>query len=337
MARKSRSRRTVWLSILAVAVVVLGGGAFAWFLTPWPKALLVRKVSDDAGWQTNTRLASLVQPGITEIPNVAYRPGDGDAKLDVYYPHAAIRALPTIVWIHGGAWVSGSKEQEANYYRILAAKGFVVIGVGYSLAPEKQYPVPVRQLNAALGFLRAHAATYHVNPNALFLAGDSAGSQITAQEAALLTSPSYASLMGITPSVPASSIAGTLLNCGPYSLDVARQPGDFAEFIKTTLWSYTGTKKFLNDPRFQSASVINYVTKDFPPSFITAGNGDPLESQSTQLASKLSTMGVTVDTKFFAKDHTPAQPHEYQMFLWNKEGMDALNQMVQFIRNRSPS
>lgn len=280
-----------------------------WFLTPWPKALFVRKVSDDAGWQTNTTLASLVQSGIAEIHDVAYRPGDPDAKFDVYYPQNATGALPTIVWTHGGGWVSG---------------------------PEKRYPVPVQQLNAALGFLRAHAATYHVNANALFLAADSAGSQITAQEATVLTSPAYARMMGITPSVPATAIAGTLLNCGPYSLDVVRQGGDFAEFIKTVLWSYTGTKDFLNDQRFQAASVINYVTKDFPPSFITAGNGDPLEGQSTQLASKLTAMGVPVDTKFFPKVYAPAQPHEYQMFLWTKEGTAAFHQMVQFIHERTP-
>lgn len=326
----------MWLSILAVSVVVITLGALVWFLTPWPKALFVRKVSDDAGDQTNTTLASLVQPGIAEIHDVAYRPGDTDAKLDVYYPQNATGGLPTIVWTHGGGWVSGSKEQEANYYRILAHEGFVVIGVGYSLAPEKRYPVPVQQLNAALGFLRAHAATYHVNASAVFLGADSAGSQITAQQATVLTSPAYARMMGITPSVPATAIAGTLLNCGPYSLDVARQGGDFAEFIKTVLWSYTGTKDFLNDQRFQAASVINYVTKDFPPSFITAGNGDPLEGQSTQLVSKLTAMGVPVDTKFFPNGYAPAQPHEYQMFLWTKEGTAAFHQMVQFIHERTP-
>jgi hypothetical protein len=47
-------------------------------------------------------------------------------------------------------------------------------------------------------------------------------------------------------------------------------------------------------------------------------------------------MGVLVDTKFLPKDYTPAQPHEYQMFLWDQQGMDAFNQMVKFIRARTP-
>jgi acetyl esterase len=280
MTRKTSMRRKVLLSILAVVVVVVGVGAYAWFLTPGPKALVIRAVSEDGGGKVNSRLAAFVKPGVSVISDVAYRPGDSDAKLNVYFPQTATGTLPTIVWTHGGGWVSGSQSQDSNYYRILAHEGFVVISVNYSLAPEKQYPVPVQQLNAALGFIRANAGRYHVNPNALFLAGDSAGAQITAQEATLLTSASYASLMGITPSVPASSIAGTLLNCGPYNLDIARQPGAYAEFIKIVLWSYTGTKNFLNDKKFsprQSSTTSRKTShpRSSPRATVTHSNLNP--------------------------------------------------------------
>jgi acetyl esterase len=336
MTGRGRRFRRRSLEILTVLVGIAGVAACAWFLTPWPKALLIRAASDKGGWQTNRELARFVKPGITVVHDIRYRSGDKDAKLDVYFPKATRGVLPTIVWTHGGGFVSGSKEQESNYYRILANQGFVVVGISYSLAPEKNYPVPVRQLNAALGFLRNHATKYHIARNDLFLAGDSAGSQIAAQEATILTSPSYARRLGIDPVVPSFSIAGAILNCGPYDLNLARKSSSqYGQFMKIVLWSYLGKKDFLDDKDLASASVTDYVGKHFPPAFITAGNGDPLESQSKALAAKLVSVGDEVDTKFFTNNYRPAQPHEYQFFLWTSEGMDAFHRMVKFVEARS--
>ena len=50
-----------------------------------------------------------------------------------------------------------SKGQIANYARILAGKGYTVVGIDYSIAPRKTYPTPVRQLNTALSYLEQNA------------------------------------------------------------------------------------------------------------------------------------------------------------------------------------
>lgn len=323
----------VWLAGLAagVALAVL----IAFQVSPWPGALLIRSGFDAGSRQANEALAKYVPQGIGAILDEQYDPTDPAAKLDVYFPEAVLDAggvLPTVVWVHGGGWVSGEKGQVGNYAKVLAGKGFAVVSVDYSIAPEKAYPVPVRQVNAALGFLAANGARLHVDGQRLFLAGDSGGSHIAAQVANLVAVPGYAQILGITPAIGRDRLRGILLFCGAYDMALADFDGPFGSFLKTVLWSYSGSKDFLNDPGFKAASVVNYVTAAFPPAFISVGNADPLKTHSLELAEKLKAEGASVETLFFADDYQPPLPHEYQFDLDIEAGQQALAQAVEFLK-----
>ena len=67
--------------------------------------------------------------GIVSILDQSYRDGDDDAQLDAYYPSESTSALPTVVWVHGGGWISGSRTDADGYYKLLANQGFTVISV----------------------------------------------------------------------------------------------------------------------------------------------------------------------------------------------------------------
>ncbi|MCD9030051.1 alpha/beta hydrolase [Luteimonas sp. BDR2-5] len=325
-------RAFAW-SIAALCVLAVAGAA-AWTLTPWPKALLIRHAFDAGGEASAQALAKHVPAGISEIRDLAYRDGDRDARLDVFFPETAARddaRLPTVVWIHGGGWVAGDRAHGANYLRILAAHGFTTVAIGYSIAPGKHYPLPVVQANAALGYLVDNAARLHVDPTRIVLAGDSAGAQIAAQVATLTTSPAYAQALGIAPTLAPRQLRATVLACGAYDLSVVDHGGAYADFLETVLWAYSGTRRFRDDPKVALASVTAHVTADFPASFITAGNGDPLEPQSRALAARLATLGVDTDTLFFAADRAPALPHEYQFDLDDEAGREALARIVAFL------
>ena len=71
---------------------------------------------------------------------------------------------PTIVWVHGGAFVGGSKEELRHWFELLADEGYTVVAPRYSLAPESTYPTPVRQVVAVLGHVCAHAGRLRVDP-----------------------------------------------------------------------------------------------------------------------------------------------------------------------------
>ncbi len=332
-----RHRKLIlWLTgiIGSLLILILAVYIFAQ-ISPWPKSLFFRyemtKMSDQLAEITDKYVPS----GITSVDNQQYRPNDGDGYLDVFYPDGTTTARPAVIWVHGGAWISGDKNEVDGYLKIIASHGYTTVGVDYTVAPEQQYPYPLIQLNEALQYLQQNADRLHIDTNKIILAGDSAGSQIVAQMANIITSPSYAKDIGINPSLAAGKLKGMLLNCGAYDLALPNYNGPFGDFLHTVLWAYSGDKDFLDDPRLKQASVANYVTKDFPPSFITAGNGDPLEPQSREMAQKLADTGVVTSTLFYPANHTPSLPHEYQFNLDNADGKNALEQMLNFIKDRT--
>lgn len=302
--------------------------------SPWPGAMFIRYEFNKGGEKTSQALEKYVPPNITAVRDQQYRANDKDAYLDVFYPEGTQEALPTVVWVHGGAWISGNKSDVENYLKILSEQGYTTVSVNYSIAPEHRYPTPIYQLNDALTYVQENAERLRIDPERIVLAGDSAGSQIAAQMATIITSPSYAKDMGVQPTLAAEQLRGTLLNCGAYDLDLPKYDGADGWFLRTVLWAYSGSKDFRNDPKLKHASVVNYVNADFPPSFITAGNADPLEAQSREFAAKLQSLNVHTSTLFYEKDHKPTLFHEYQFDLDSKDGQNAFRQMTAFLQDR---
>lgn len=300
--------------------------------------MLIRFAFSRGAAETSEALESRVPDGIVADLDRHYDEDDGDAYLDLYYPEqpgSGTGRMPVVVWVHGGAWISGDKRDVANYLRILASKGMVTVGVGYSIAPEAKYPTPVEQVNAALGYLRRQSGELGIDPGRLVLAGDSAGSQIASQVALLTRDSGYAEAVGIEPQIKPDQLKAILLNCGAYDLGLANGSGLEGWFLKTALWAYSGSRDFRDDPRFTYASITERVNDRFPPSFITAGNDDPLLPHSEGLARRLEEVDVTVDALFFAGELEPGLGHEYQFDLDRPEGREALNRMVRFVREQA--
>nr|WP_068891375.1 alpha/beta hydrolase [Pedobacter panaciterrae] len=322
----------IGLGLIAIIICAF----FAFKFTPWPSALIIRYAFNKQAFAVNEALSKHVPQGIISLPDLQYNTSDKDARLDVYYPsivQKSSKTLPVIVWVHGGGWISGNKAHISNYCKILAAQGYVAVSIDYSIAPEKKYPIPVVQSNASLAYLLNNAQKLHINPNQFILAGDSGGANIVSQLANVITDTDYARLMNISPSISKKQLSGLLLYCGPYDAQSIDQNGSFGIFIKTVLWSYSGKKDFLASEKFRLASVIDYVTDNFPASFISAGNDDPLLPQSKALARKLKTLNVNVDTLFFKPDYSPKLPHEYQFNLDNSAGELALKRSLEFLKN----
>lgn len=323
-------KRFVW----AAAIVVALACAYVVAFTPWPAVLAIRHAfSKDAG--ARNLALSQHEPGGVES-RFDQRYGRGHAQvLDVYYPASAgDRSFPAIVWVHGGAFLARDKRDVGPYLRILAARGYTTIGVGYAVAPRARYPAPLMDVNAALSYLIHRAAQYHVDARHVFLAGDSAGAQIAAQVAATASDPGYAAQVGITPSIQRHDIAGTILFCGIYDAGALDTTGSYGGFLRTAMRSYFGTQTSADDPRFAEFSVIRHVTRNFPRTFVSAGNGDPLEPQSVRLADSLRERGVAVDALFFAAEREPALPHEYQFNLDTAAGRRALARLTAFLSQR---
>lgn len=303
--------------------------------------MLIRAVFDDNGAKVKAAMEKHAPRGVASITNEQYRLGDDDAMLDVYFPEDADRdgtLLPTVVWTHGGAWISGSKDDDVAYFQLIAAEGYTVVSLDYSLGPEKTYPTAVHQINDALAYLQDNAERFHIDIANVIMAGDSAGAQLTSQIAALITNPEYAATSGITPSLSPEQLKGVILNCGIYDMRVFLERGDLIKGsvlgwgTGVTVWAYTGSRDH-DSPALDEMSTIDHVTAEYPPAFITGGNNDPLtDAQSKPLAEKLDGLGVDTTTLFYPADHQPALGHEYQFDLDNTDGQNALKEILAFIR-----
>lgn len=324
-----------WLIALLIAVAVLV--VLALYVTPWPGALVIRAIFDKGATEASAALEKHVPGNIRKVEGLHYDPADADALLDIYLPaDDSYKTKPIIVWIHGGGWISGRRSDLTNYLSVVAGRGFAVANVDYTIAPEATYPTPVRQVNKALAYLSGASASHGISQPTFILAGDSAGAQIAAQLSNTITSPAYAEATGIAPLVPASILLGAILFCGPYDAGAVNLDGPFGIFLRTVLWAYSGTRDFGADEAFGYLSVAKHVTPAFPPSFISAGNADPLEPQSRALVEALTAKGVQVEQLFFDKDHQPPLAHEYQFNLDGEAGKQALEAMLKFAAARSP-
>lgn len=330
----------VWpASILVVVALIM----LAFKVSPWPGALVIRAVFDADSAKSKDALAKHEpKVSVTTLPDQPYDPSSG-LKADIYFPTDTAtnkKALPVIVWTHGGAWISGSKGDRAQYFKLLAAEGFTVVAPDYTLAPEAVYPTQLNQLNTLYKYIKENHERFYANTNAIFLAGDSAGSQISSQMAAIVTDTSYANEVGIKPNLTPDELDGVILFCGIYKMQGLTHPApELPKIIgwgdDIAVWSYSGTKDF-SSPVIAQMSPYYHVTNKYPATFISGGNSDPLTNdQSKPFADKLQGLGVDVTSLFFAENHQPQLPHEYQFNLDNDDGQKAFTAAVNFAKSHA--
>lgn len=327
-------------SIVGLALFIY----IAFQVSPWPGIVLVRLTFDKGSAKTHAGLEKHTpSTPIAITHNQQYIQGNKHAMLDVYTPQSAVQsgqALPVVIWTHGGAWVSGDKADSSPYYMLLAAQGFTVVSVNYTLAPEKIYPAQLTEINAAHAYLMINAKRLHIDTSKIFLAGDSAGSQLSSQMAAMITNPGYAKAVGVQPTLQPSQLAGTALFCGIYKMEgLVEADPSLPKILRwgddQVVWAFSGTRS-KTAPIIHQMSPYYYVTKNFPATFISGGNDDPLtKEESVPLANKLQADGVPVTSLFYPADHQPALPHEYQFNLDTTDAQNAFTQLVAFLRQHS--
>lgn len=319
-----------WLVGLLAAGLV--GFGIAARLSPKPASVMLRRSFDRHGYERFTATAPFVPAHVVSVLDIPYRDGDRDARLDVHRSTTSDCTLPTIVWVHGGAWLSGSKDLIANYLRVLAGSGSTVVGIGYSIAPRAIYPTPVLQVLDALVYLTDHADELGVDATRLVLAGDSAGAQIASQVAGLITSPAYAASLDVHPRTRPDQLAGLVLFCGVFDMSLARGlRGRDRWFVDSVMRSFTGSTAYLDDPRFAGISVVEHLTADFPPALVSCGNADSALGHSISLVAKLEELHVPHETLFFEPDHVPPLGHEYQFHVSTDGGKQALAAIEKFV------
>src|SRR5688572_27590466 len=109
-----------------------------------------------AGLVLAASVASTAQ-GARELKDLAYASIDGKPlALDLYLP-AGTATPPLLVWVHGGAWTTGSKSQVP---KVFVEGGYATASVDFRQSTDARFPAQVHDIKAAIRFLRAHSSTY---------------------------------------------------------------------------------------------------------------------------------------------------------------------------------
>lgn len=344
MYRERSSVRRLWghawvrrISGLAIAVVIGVGSAHVLYASSVePGAALVKATFESKPLIIQPSDYPAVSSTVAAVQRVALDPaGPVPSYLDIYRPLDSQSApLPMVLWVHGGGFISSSSSTIADYARLLAARGFIVASLDYTVAPGMKHPVPVIQAENGLNHLRMNAANLGGDAGRLVIGGDSAGAQIASETAAAETNRALGSQVSIAPPTADVALRGVILFCGLYDMDSVASTGFPA--LRTYLWSYTGHRNWTTYPDIDQLSTTKQVTSGYPPTFISAGNTDPFEPQARELAETLQSRAVPVTTLFW--DETSDElGHEYQFNFLLPEAQDALDQTQAFISKYTAS
>jgi acetyl esterase/lipase len=227
-------------------------------------------------------------------PDIEYgRAGDVPLLLNLARPKTGEGPFPAVVCIHGGGFRAGTREGWNARCIRLAEKGYVAITVEYRLAPKHPFPAAVHDCKAAVRWLRANAAKYKVNPEAIAVAGDSAGGHLSQF---LGVTGGKKEFEGDCGHADQSSKVQAVINFyGPADLVQSMIPGKSVDAAKVLpLW--LGDLE-TNKARYVEASPITYVGKDSAPTLILHGTKDTYVAyeQSPQLIEKLKAAGVDAE------------------------------------------
>ncbi|WP_314173522.1 alpha/beta hydrolase [Streptomyces winkii] len=222
--------------------------------------------------------------GAPALPVRIYRP---------YEEEPAPGRAPTVVFFHGGGWVLGNLEtHDATARAMCRASGAVVVSVDYRLAPEARFPEPADDAYAAVCWAAENIAALGGDPDALLVAGDSAGGNLAAVCTLMARErggPRIAHQSLIYPSTdPMAETESRRVNADGY-------------FLTETAMHWFGAQYFGPgaDLTHHYAAPLRADLSGLPPAHVITAGCDPLCDEGRAYAAKLREAGVAVTEAHF--------------------------------------
>jgi acetyl esterase/lipase len=209
--------------------------------------------------------------------------GDRRQTLDLYLPRGGALS-PLIVWVHGGAWESGSKKDPPVI--ALLADGYAIASLDYRLSSQARFPAQIQDCKAAVRWLRARATQYRLDPRRVAGIGSSAGGHLVA----LLGTTGHTSEFDVGEHLNVSSRLDAVVDFfGPIDLLAIDSP-----VLAAPAANLIGGPLSQHEVEARRSNPVSWLTADAPPFLIVHGDRDeivPLE-QSLLLQRALQRAGV---------------------------------------------
>ncbi|HHV54686.1 MAG TPA: alpha/beta hydrolase [Firmicutes bacterium] len=212
------------------------------------------------------------------IRDLTYATVDGKALLlDLYLPPEPAGPLPLIIWVHGGGWRSGSKENPRLALEMVY-RGYAVASINYRLSQEAVFPAQIQDVKAAVRWLRANSSTYGLDPDRFGAWGSSAGGHLVA----LLGTSGGVDLFdrGGGNYNQSSRVQAVVDFYGPTDFLQINSMPEAGSFRQRPSAASSAVSLLLGGPiednldKAAAASPITYVTPDDPPFLIVHGQQD---------------------------------------------------------------
>ncbi|TSB22465.1 alpha/beta hydrolase [Psychrobacter sp. YGAH215] len=228
--------------------------------------------------------------GVGVSKNILY--GDKPLQdLDIYYPKPLAKAMqskkatadnaindsyPMVVFVHGGSWESGNKDEYAFVGQSLAQAGYVTAVINYRKAPEHVYPDYVQDAAQAIAWSYKNAESLHADPKRLAVIGHSAGAF---NAVAAVANEDFLAPYGVKP----NDISAVIGIAGPYSYD-------FRKFSSASAFGANATPdNIMPDRNIKGAQ---------PPYLLLTAEKDKVVhiSNTVKMTQALKAAGVKVET-----------------------------------------
>ena len=131
--------------------------------------------------------------GVRLIEGIEYANIDGyPLRLDLYLPdEPRIKPAPCVIFIHGGGWRQHKRTWMANHAAVIAREGYAACSIDYRLWPAVGIHQCVKDVKAAVRWVRANAEEYGIDGDKIGASGGSAGAHLSAVLATMADVPEF--------------------------------------------------------------------------------------------------------------------------------------------------
>lgn len=236
--------------------------------------------------------------GIRKWIDIPYAELSEAQRLDIYIPDKEGIEFPVIIYIHGGAFMSGDKSKKLNSKLESLQRGYALVSMNYRLSGESKFPAQIHDVKAAIRWLRANAKKYNIDGSKISVWGGSAGGYLAALAG---TSGDIKELEDLELGNPeqSSRVQAVVDWCGPINFSqidnqfIESGKGEATENTEDSPSSRLMGKKIADIPdKIKAANPETYISADDPPFLIQHGTDDsyvPFQ-QSRNFAAKLQSV-----------------------------------------------
>lgn len=211
--------------------------------------------------------------------DIPYATQSPNQRLDLYLPDEGDGPFPTIVFVHGGAFILGDKRDNQLLQAVDGVRrGYAVASVEYRLAFEAKYPAALFDVKAAIRFLQANASKYGLDGDRIALCGDSAGAHYAVMAAATQDNPAFEDLTQGNASY-SGAVRAVASRFGPFDFEVesrmAREnPPKADPYFPDIELHLFGVHSEDIPGLIRFTNPLNFITPAFPPVFLEHGSDD---------------------------------------------------------------